>query len=209
MGNPAASTPEVRARMQLVKSSNTGPELRLRRLLHSQGFRYRVNEPLPLKGLRRRSDMTFTAERVVVFVDGSYWHGCPNHFKLPKSNSDWWRAKIDRNRARDAETTKLLEAEGWRVVRVWECEQPDTGYWRVLLALASRGSERASRIVFERKPGVFSGPELCTAPSSCMDGSTQKRSQARSTPTGSRTSSSSAHLSLVRNLTTSAETRSA
>ena len=209
MTAPGASSPEVRARMQAVKMTDTGPELRLRHLIHAVGLRYLVDHPLPLKGLRRRSDLTFRSERVVVFVDGSYWHGCPNHWRPPKSNTEWWKAKIARNRARDAETNELMEAEGWLVVRVWECEDLETGYWRVLSALASRGSERASRLVSERKGTASSGRERCTAPSSCTDGSTPRRSLTRSTPTGSATSSSSASSAKDRSRTTSAGTRCA
>lgn len=175
-GPPAASTPEVRRRMQAVKTRDSNPELVLRRLLHADGFRYRVDHPLPLKGLRRKSDLTFASESVVVFVDGTYWHGCPNHWKPPKSNTEWWQQKIDRNRARDAETNELLESVGWLAVRVWECEETETGYWRVLYALASRGSERASLLVSEKTVTASSGRELVMAPSSCTDVSTPKSS---------------------------------
>jgi DNA mismatch endonuclease (patch repair protein) len=74
--------------------------------------------------MRRRADLTFVRARVAVFVDGCFWHGCPRHVTWPKANADWWRAKIDANRRRDADTTRRLRVAGWRVVRVWEHESP-------------------------------------------------------------------------------------
>lgn len=119
-GDPPASSPAVRARMQRVKTRDTGPELALRRLLWAAGLRYRVDHPLPLEGVRRRSDLTFGPARVVVFVDGCYWHGCPEHFAPSGANEAWWRAKIARTQARDQDTDKRLRAAGWLVLRVWE-----------------------------------------------------------------------------------------
>ena len=85
------------------------------------GFRYRVDYQLP--GIpRRRADIVFPKQRVAVFVDGCFWHRCPDHATFPKTNAEWWRAKLARNWERDRETDQLLIANGWRVVRVWEHE---------------------------------------------------------------------------------------
>ena len=100
---------------------DTQPELLLRRELHRLGFRYRVDHPLP--GMpRRRADVLFTRARVVVFVDGCFWHGCPEHKTSPANNAAWWATKLARNVERDRETDAHLVALGWRVLRVWEHE---------------------------------------------------------------------------------------
>jgi DNA mismatch endonuclease (patch repair protein) len=102
---------------------DTAPELAVRRLLHARGLRYRVDLPLPFDR-RRRADITFTRAKVVVFIDGCFWHGCPQHYVEPKAHGDYWPAKIARNRERDEETTARLQADGWTVLRFWEHEDP-------------------------------------------------------------------------------------
>jgi len=124
--------------MRAVKTRDTGPELALRRLLHAAGYRYRVDVPLPLDGVRRRSDLTFGPARVIVFVDGCYWHGCPDHFRPSGANRDWWLRKIERTRERDADTTARLEEAGWAVVRVWEHEPAEDAALRVALLVLQR-----------------------------------------------------------------------
>lgn len=104
-------------------SRDTAPEIAVRRLLHASGMRYRVNVPVP--GMTRRTiDIVFPRAKVAVFLDGCFWHGCPQHATQPKSNAEWWRAKLDKNMSRDAETTEHLQAEGWTVLRFWEHEMP-------------------------------------------------------------------------------------
>lgn len=110
---------------------DTAPELKLRRAVHALGLRYRVDEPLPLAGLRRRADLLFTRAQVAVFVDGCYWHGCPDHGTQPKTNSEWWSAKITANKARDADTDARLVELGWSVLRVWEHEAAEAASERV------------------------------------------------------------------------------
>jgi DNA mismatch endonuclease, patch repair protein len=111
-------TPEQRSRcMSRIRGSDTTVEVRFRRLLWRAGLRYTLRSALP-----GRPDLTFVAARVAVFVDGCFWHACPIHGVAPKSNADFWRAKIGRNKARDAEVNGLLKAEGWTVLRVWEHE---------------------------------------------------------------------------------------
>jgi DNA mismatch endonuclease (patch repair protein) len=110
--------------MQSNTRRDTRPELRLRRELHAAGLRYRVDYP-PLPGVRRRADVVFTRQRVAVFVDGCYWHGCPEHgAKRFGTNSAYWTDKITANRARDADTNSRLEDAGWRVLRFWEHDDP-------------------------------------------------------------------------------------
>ncbi|MET8251425.1 very short patch repair endonuclease [Micromonospora sp. NPDC005197] len=116
--------------MRANKSRDTGPELRLRSILHKRGLRYRVNGR-PLRNLRRTADIVFPAARVAVFVDGCYWHGCPEHYRPARVNDRFWREKIDANRARDRETDQLLSDEGWSVIRVWEHEDPTQAAGRV------------------------------------------------------------------------------
>lgn len=109
--------------MTKVRRSGTTAELDLRRALHARGLRYRVDRPL-LADKRRRADIVFGPARVAVFVDGCFWHGCPQHASWPTNNADFWQQKIDTNQRRDADTNTQLKATGWRVVRVWEHEDP-------------------------------------------------------------------------------------
>lgn len=102
---------------------DTMPELEVRRLLHAAGLRYRVDWPLPFDR-RRRCDVAFTRIKVAVFIDGCFWHGCPQHYREPGTNPDYWVAKIEGNRSRDADTTARLEALGWTVLRYWEHDPP-------------------------------------------------------------------------------------
>ena len=123
-GTPAATTPLVRAKMQAQLSRHTKPEVALRRELHRRGVRFHLDGKLP--GLPRRSaDLVWRTRKLAVFIDGCFWHGCPEHFVLPKSNSEWWNDKIQRNRTRDTATTQALIAEGWSVIRVWEHANPE------------------------------------------------------------------------------------
>jgi DNA mismatch endonuclease, patch repair protein len=89
------------------------------------GLRYRV-AARPLREIRRTADLVFTRQRVAVFVDGCYWHACPEHFVMPSTNSEYWQEKIARNKTRDADTDHTLAESGWTVVRVWEHEPAAT-----------------------------------------------------------------------------------
>lgn len=112
------------------RSRDTGPELRLRHLLHARGLRYYVDRA-PMKGLRRRADLLFPRRRIAVYVDGCFWQGCPVHGTWPKANAAFWRNKIERNRERDRDTDARLTTAGWKVVRVWEHEAPSAAAERV------------------------------------------------------------------------------
>lgn len=128
------SSVQVSDRMSKHPRRDTRPELELRRLLYAAGLRYRVQYPVP--GSRRRTiDVAFTRRKVAVFVDGCFWHGCIEHRNIPASNSDWWREKLAKNAARDAETDARLRSLGWRVVRLWEHEGASRGFERVRQAL--------------------------------------------------------------------------
>ncbi|MFD6362947.1 very short patch repair endonuclease [Streptomyces roseolus] len=105
--------------MSRQSSKDTAAELAVRRLLHAAGLRYRVEYPVPGMA-RRRIDVAFTSVKVAVLIDGCFWHGCPEHATHPKANAEWWRTKLDRNMARDRETTEHLQAQGWTVLRFWE-----------------------------------------------------------------------------------------
>lgn len=118
-----ASSPAVRAVMRANPSRDTRPEKALRSAVHALGLRYRVNTR-PVPGLRRSADLVFTRAKVAVFLDGCFWHGCPEHYRPATKNAEFWRGKIDSNRARDAETDRALADHGWVVVRVWEHDDP-------------------------------------------------------------------------------------
>ncbi|MGW5000018.1 very short patch repair endonuclease [Streptomyces hydrogenans] len=123
--------------MSRQASKDTAAELAVRRLLHAAGLRYRVEYPVP--GMpRRRIDVAFTSVKVAVLIDGCFWHGCPEHATHPKANAEWWRQKLDRNMARDRETTEHLTAAGWEVLRFWEHEAPAEVALRVAAAVKHR-----------------------------------------------------------------------
>ncbi len=109
--------------MQANRRTDTGPEMRLRSALHREGRRFRKDYPIRVEGGRRiKVDIAFPGARLAVFVDGCFWHRCPEHATEPKANRDFWRAKLDRNVARDREVDRALRNAGWRVVRIWEHE---------------------------------------------------------------------------------------
>lgn len=120
-----ASSPRSRQIMRSNRSRDTAPELAVRRLLHLAGLRYRVAYR-PIPQLRRTADIVFTRQRIAVFIDGCFWHGCPEHGqKTTRANADYWSNKFMTNSARDAETNRLLRDAGWYVVRFWAHESPD------------------------------------------------------------------------------------
>jgi DNA mismatch endonuclease, patch repair protein len=119
------SSPEASKRLAKVRQKSTNAELRLRRVLHAQGLRYRLHLPILAKP-RRTADIVFPRQRLAVFVDGCFWHGCPEHSSWPKSNAEFWRDKIKTNKTRDANTNMRLRAAGRQVIRVWEHEDPAT-----------------------------------------------------------------------------------
>ncbi len=117
---PPASSPAVRQFMQALGRKDTGPELALRRELHARGVRFRLHR----RDLPGRPDVVLVRLRVAVFVDGCFWHACPDHGVAPKANADWWAAKLDANRARDVRNDEAIEGLGWTALHVWEHENP-------------------------------------------------------------------------------------
>ena len=116
---------------------DTGCEMSIRRELWRRGLRYRV-DARPEPDVRRRADLVFRGPRVAVFVDGCFWHSCPEHGRVPRSNADWWAAKLARTVNRDRETDRLLAEAGWAVVRVWEHEAPFAAADRIEDVLKAR-----------------------------------------------------------------------
>jgi DNA mismatch endonuclease, patch repair protein len=135
------------ARMRRTRQRDTAAETGLRRELHRRGLRYFVNRPPLEQNRRRRADIVFPRVRVAVYVDGCFWHGCPIHATWPKTNAQWWRRKIEQNRARDRATDEALRDAGWIVVRVWEHEDARSAATRVEAAVreATSLSEHVSR----------------------------------------------------------------
>ncbi|WP_280468398.1 very short patch repair endonuclease [Nocardia cyriacigeorgica] len=122
------------ARMSRQRRAGTEPELALRRELHRRGLRYFVDRA-PIPGQRRRADVVFPRLRVAVYVDGCFWHSCPQHATHPKNNAQWWAEKLAANVARDRATDADLAAAGWQVIRVWEHEDPVESADRISAAL--------------------------------------------------------------------------
>jgi len=118
-----ASSEGVRKCMQANKGRDTKPELALRRAVHALGLRYRVSAR-PIPTIRRTADLVFTKVKVAVFLDGCFWHGCPEHHTKAATNAEFWAEKVQRTRERDAETDRILTEAGWTVIRVWEHEDP-------------------------------------------------------------------------------------
>ena len=136
--NPIPSSEAALKRMQAAKPRDTAPEMALRSALHSKGLRFRIDQK-PIKELNRKADIVFRSAKVAVFVDGCFWHGCPIHGTQAKANAEFWKNKIDKNQARDLDTNKRLKKAGWRVIRVWEHENPE------------KVSEKIYNIIMKRK----------------------------------------------------------
>jgi DNA mismatch endonuclease (patch repair protein) len=136
------SSTGVSERMSRVRRRDTAPELELRSELHRRSFRYRVDRR-PLKGVPSRADLVFGPAKVAVYVDGCFWHSCPEHGTMPRSNEAFWQDKLARNQERDAQVNELLAAAGWTVVRIWEHETIDAAADRVESAVReSLGRQR-------------------------------------------------------------------
>ncbi|NED81868.1 very short patch repair endonuclease [Streptomyces sp. SID11233] len=132
-----ASSAARRRNMQAIRSRDTQPERLIRRLVHANGLRYRV-AARPLPDLRRTADLVFRPARVAVFIDGCYWHGCPEHYVAPKTNPGYWSDKVARNVARDRDTDKRLTDAGWLVLRFWEHQDSDACALRIVSTVRER-----------------------------------------------------------------------
>jgi DNA mismatch endonuclease (patch repair protein) len=116
--------------MQSNKGRDTKPEVALRSAVHALGLRYRVSAR-PVKQLRRTADLVFTRAKVAVFLDGCFWHGCPQHHTVAATNAEFWADKVEINRARDRDTDRRLLEAGWMTVRIWEHEVPNEAALRI------------------------------------------------------------------------------
>ncbi|WP_245861884.1 very short patch repair endonuclease [Georgenia soli] len=131
----------MRAVMRANRSRDTRPELRVRRAAHALGLRYRVAaRPLPQQ--RLTADLVFTRARVAVFVDGCFWHGCPEHYRPATANSEFWQRKISSNQVRDERANHLLEAAGWVSLRFWEHDDPQQAAVVIERTVRSRSISR-------------------------------------------------------------------
>lgn len=134
-----ASSPASRKVMQGNRSRDTSPEMAVRRLLHAAGLRFRVARR-PEPALNRTADIVFTKQRVAVFIDGCYWHVCPDHRTIARANASYWSQKLARNVARDVDTSNQLRAAGWTVLRFWEHEDPNDVAATVAAAVRASGA---------------------------------------------------------------------
>jgi DNA mismatch endonuclease (patch repair protein) len=132
----------TRIRMRRQKRTGTSPEIALRSAAWALGLRYRVDAALPIAGVRRRADMLFVGARIAVFIDGCYWHSCPLHATVPKSNTEWWLEKLARNVQRDRDTDERLGEIGWLSLRFWEHDDPIAAADRVRSAVLARQTKR-------------------------------------------------------------------
>ncbi|MBD2818152.1 MULTISPECIES: very short patch repair endonuclease [Streptomyces] len=139
-----ASSAARRRNMQAIRSRDTKPEILIRRLVHAAGLRYRV-AARPLPDLRRTADMVFRSAKVAVFIDGCYWHGCPEHYVPPKTNSGYWSEKVVRNVERDRDTDERLREAGWLVLRFWEHEPSGACADKIALTVLARRQGDATR----------------------------------------------------------------
>lgn len=148
----------VRRQMQANKGRDTRPELALRSRVHALGLRYRVGVR-PLPSIRRTADLVFTRARVAVFLDGCFWHGCPEHHRPAKTNEDFWHQKIMRNCERDQETTRLLQDAGWAVLRIWEHEEPESAALTIHQLVSDRHHQvgKSQAEGHAREPGPLLG----------------------------------------------------
>jgi len=137
-GYPQPSSPGRSANMRANRRTDTKPELALRRALHKRGYRFRKDYRLDLEGRRVRPDIAFTARRVAVFVDGCFWHACPQHGSKPRANDWYWTPKLARNVERDRAADETLAAAGWQVVRIWEHESLEQALTAVIAVVGAR-----------------------------------------------------------------------
>lgn len=136
-GTPQPKDSATSHRLSQVRQRDTALEKALRSELHRRGMRFRVQARI-IPGLRRTADIVFRSARVAVFVDGCFWHCCPEHATYPKNNADWWRVKLEANVARDRDTDQQLRKLGWLSVRIWEHESVERAVDRVATVVHER-----------------------------------------------------------------------
>lgn len=136
-----SSSSDASRRMAKVRQKGTDAEVALRREMHRIGLRYRIDYEI-LRKPRRVADVAFPGRKIAVFVDGCFWHGCPEHATWPKQNAEFWREKIEANRRRDADTNERLRSLGWTVLRFWSHESPNVAARAVAHMVAKVDTER-------------------------------------------------------------------
>jgi DNA mismatch endonuclease (patch repair protein) len=114
------------------------PELALRRALHARGLRFLVDVPVPGCGRRRRADVLLRGARIALFVDGCFWHSCPEHLHVPKAHREWWTRKLASIVLRDRDTDARVSGAGWLPLRIWEHEPPGSAADRIVRVAAAR-----------------------------------------------------------------------
>ena len=139
---PRPTSAAVTAAMKGNRRANTRPEVAVRSLLHQRGLRFRKDVAIRAEALRTTADIVFPQHRLAVFIDGCFWHQCPDHSHVPRANPGYWERKLARNVERDAEVTQALTAAGWTVVRIWEHEPAAKAADRIAetVAATSRGT---------------------------------------------------------------------
>lgn len=141
-----ASSDGSRAVMRANRHRDTRPELALRSAAHARGLRYRVNYQ-PVKGMRRTADLAFTKVKLAVFMDGCFWHGCPEHHRpATGKTSRFWQEKIFANKLRDRDTDTRLREAGWAVLRVWEHDDPNQAADQIVESVARLTADRQSSV---------------------------------------------------------------
>lgn len=136
--SPPPSSAAVSANMRANRRRDTGPERRIRSLLHQRGLRFRVDHRVGGGRGAPRPDIAFTRLRLAVFIDGCFWHGCPEHGRLPATNGDYWAPKLARNAERDRDNDAALIDAGWEVLRLWEHADPCAAANVIAAAVAER-----------------------------------------------------------------------
>ena len=134
--------------MSRIRSTNTKPEMLVRRFLHANGFRYRLHGRIPspkgegqgVRYLPGKPDIVLPKYKTVIFVHGCFWHGHSNckYFVVPKTRTEWWLLKINTNRANDARAILALKSQGWRVMLIWECQLKKTSADKALAGLLEK-----------------------------------------------------------------------
>ncbi|MGH9025335.1 MAG: very short patch repair endonuclease [Acidimicrobiia bacterium] len=149
---PHPSSAAATAVMRGNRRRDTRPERLVRSRLHALGLRYRVDYRIDVGAHRVRADVAFTGLQIAVFVDGCFWHGCPEHGNRPRVNTAYWGPKLRRNFERDQRNTRELEAAGWTVLRIWEHEEPDAAAMRVSESVRQLASERSATSLESPRP---------------------------------------------------------
>jgi DNA mismatch endonuclease (patch repair protein) len=122
---PFPSSPAATATMKANRRVDTRPEALLRSALHRKGLRFRKDVYLRVGDVRTKADIVFRPRRIAIYLDGCFWHSCPEHGQLPRANRTYWKPKLERNVRRDQEVTRALRVDGWTVIRIWEHEPVD------------------------------------------------------------------------------------